>query len=760
MQYPSYTSLQGKVPGDTLTLNNTDYLFLCREELPDGEFCLLESFNSSRSEIILVRKDGTRSFRKLPKNTSKRPKNNPVSIEKALDAGEDIAAKALGTAPLHMPNVEGILPEMDEHAYIPLGHPAVDVTVSVDRMGNIWDQCRFYDRNHYPGETIIYDPRVFAGITAAAQPEQALLDGIYPILINVHRTDTEILESMYLMEVGDLRLAPAVWVRNVYISLPQKKVTRIEYRSVGAEACNFTNECEVLAERFYDCLAGLIYGCDDFLSHSAQISIPDKKLERSYYGTQLSIANLFNGPQAHYGHRFYGLANHNFFPPNYITAILAYTLSNQLDRAGILAHYLLSFAVDPFGRLLYRQGYLQAYGFSASEIGQLLWVISRYHRAAHGNSMISGCMDRVLAMCNYIISRIIPCETVPGAYVVRTCAEADTNERIADYLQNTAWSIRGLEAGASILGESSGNTDHVLDAAQRLRESFELICKKCTIDTHLGKLVPFCLQYSVLPWTMSRCNKTTVPVDPDALENYFTQVSERYTEFDWAQQDFRENRYSNYRYYPELLSSCMLTPEQEAPILTLREDYGGELLGMIRFNRWLDDWPAYNLAINYMERGHIDKYLLLLAAHARYHGLLDFHTYYEQVSFRNNHAYAKADTSAPSILLNNIMLNMMFCYETMDSDRIELLKGVPADWFDGKGFTVKDLRCSFGTVSIRANCHSITVTRRGSFPQTRLYLNAQNMDFSLPEGVTRSEDGYLLISPKLKHITLKLKNKN
>lgn len=738
-----------------LDFDNNEYLFLCRQELPGGDFCLLESFIGANPKLILVRENGVRVLRKSVSEPFTAKKDTSFNASAVLDEGDDITAEKLGTKPLHMPRVDGALPEFDEFAYIPLGHPAVDLTVSVDRMGNIWDQSRYYDRTNFPGEKIIYDPRKSAGTVAGQLPYQTFLDGIYPILINVHKTSTEILENTYLMETGDLRQVPAVWIRSVHISLPDKKVTGIEYTNVGAEACNTTTwEREVPEERFYDCLVGLILTCDDFLSDGAQISIPDKRLERSYYGTQISIANLFNGPQAHYGNRFYGLTGHNFFPPNYITAILAYTQSNQLNRAGMLANYLLTYAVDCLGRILYRQGIKQNYGFSASELGQLLWVISRYHRAAGEDSLIKGCFKRILAMGNYICSKITPCESVPGTYLVRTCAEADTNERIADYLQNTAWSIRGLEASISMLKPTGCDVSELVNNACMLKKSFDTIVEQHTIDTPLGALVPFCLQYPVLPWTMSGCRKTTVPVDAEALEKYLTEPSSRSTTYDPSKQNFMENRYSNYRYYPELLSSCLLTPDKEETISKLREEYGGELLGMIRFNRWLDDWPAYNLAIYYMERGHIDKYLLLLAAHARYHGLIDFHTYYEQVGFRNGHAYVKADTSTPSILLNNIMLNMMFCYETVSSDRVELLKGVPADWFDNKGFAVKDLRCSFGTVSIRASRDTLTVARKGKFPETRIYLNSGEFDAELPKGVTRG-DGYLLVEPGIKSFKLK-----
>jgi len=754
MKQLTYESLRDMNPGDKIVAGHIPYFFVCRQELPDGEFCMLERYAPDGGELVIVRETETRILHKYAPKTGNRSKNTAVSLQDALDAGGDLAAAHIADRrPLELPCVDGILPEFDEHAYIPLGHPTVAAMLSADRMGRIWSQRRYNVRQNF-GESILYDPRLFAPDAGAAKPQQWMLDGLYPVLINVHCTGQEVLESMYLTEVGDLRHDTAVWIRNVYISLPEGTVKRVEYLSIGSDPENMPSGT-VPAERFYDCLMGLVRSCDDFLACGAQLELPDDHLQRSYGGTLLTIAGLFNGPQAHYGHRSYGTEDHNFFPPNYITAILAHTLSNQLERAGILSQYFLTFAIDPYGRIRYRQGNSQQYGFSASELGQLLWVIGRYHRAAGARSQVFYSMDRIRAMCSYLCSKIFPCEAVPGTVVVRTCAEADTNERIHDYLQNLAWSIRGLEAGIAMLGKNHPDTAHFAETATTLRESFVRICAETALDTALGKLVPFCLQYRVLPWTMAGCRETTVPVDARELEQYLSQPSSRSVEFRPGQQDFMENRYSNYRYYPELLSACLLTPEQEETIDALRANYGGELLGMIRFNRWVDDWPAYNMAIHYMERGLTDKFLLLLAAHARCHGLPDFHIYYEQVGFRNGCSYARADSSTPSILLNNIMLNFMFCYETVDGDRVDLLKAVPANWLGKRSFRADNLRCSFGTVSVRATPRRLTITRTGKFPATRLYLNGCNPDMPLPAGVT-AEDGFLTIAPEVKRLTIAL----
>ena len=414
--------------GDLVELDGEKYYFMCRQELPDGDFCLLEQLEEYGSGLVILSENKSRRFDKIIRHISEKTGRAVISTEDAFDLGEDVALKVLDTKPLCMPDVEGYLPEMDDNSYFPIGHPLCNVCVTVDRFGNIWNQKSFCDFSAPHGERIIYSPQTKSGSPAAiARPIQGYLDGIYPIVINRHITESEILESMYIMEVGDLRLGPSVWIRNVRVSLPDNKIKSVEYRCVGTDSDNVINKSPILEERFYDCLAGLIHYYDDFLKDTAEINIPDKRLERSYYGTLLTVATLFDGPQAHYGHRFYSFINHNNFPPNYITSILAFTLSGNLSYVGLLVDYFFTFVVDPMGRIVYRQGPNNHHGFSASELGQLLWVISKYHRAAGDRSRVFGHEDRVRAMCDYICSKTVPSDIVDGAYVVRTCAEADDN---------------------------------------------------------------------------------------------------------------------------------------------------------------------------------------------------------------------------------------------------------------------------------------------------------------------------------------------
>ena len=71
--------------------------------------------------------------------------------------------------------------------------------------------------------------------------------------------------------------------------------------------------------------------------------------------------------------------------------------------------------------------------------------------------------------------------------VIRTCAEADTNERIHDYLENTLWGIRGLMAMRSICNGYGVDTEKYRVAEAALSESVKRICCKYALDNIDGE---------------------------------------------------------------------------------------------------------------------------------------------------------------------------------------------------------------------------------------------------------------------------------
>jgi hypothetical protein len=170
-----------------------------------------------------------------------------------------------------------------------------------------------------------------------------------------------------------------------------------------------------------------------------------------------------------------------------------------------------------------------------------------------------------------------------------------------------------------------------------------------------------------------------------------------------AVQEYTENCYANYRYYPEMLGSLLLPEELAGGVLTLRENLGGELLGMTRFMGHLDDWPVLHCARYLLETGRTEKFLTLLYAHACHHGRPELGCYYEQVDIRGQ---VMAEDCIPSLLTVPIMTAWMFAFESTGEKRLSLLSGIPAAWYEA-GFSARGVGLSFGQVDISASSERI-----------------------------------------------------
>lgn len=203
-----------------------------------------------------------------------------------------------------------------------------------------------------------------------------------------------------------------------------------------------------------------------------------------------------------------------------------------------------------------------------------------------------------------------------------------------------------------------------------------------------------------------------------------------------------------------MLSSCLLEECFEKSIVAMREQLGGQWLGMTRFMDGLDDWPVYNYAIYLMERGEIPRFQLLFYSHIRYHGNQNFHLYYEQVKCLDHGMRKTADSSVPCCALPVMMMTMMFCYETVDRSCVELLKGIPDHW--RKGCFMGPIHLGGGTLSIRVTDKHIEATLEGDFPEIRLYLGGENPEsYQKEEGVLRCGENYLVMRPESFRLKLK-----
>ncbi len=91
--------------------------------------------------------------------------------------------------------------------------------------------------------------------------------------------------------------------------------------------------------------------------------------------------------------------------------------------------------------------------------------------------------------------------------------------------------------------------------------------------------------------------------------------------------------YTNYRYWPELLSSGLLPNDMANRVVTSRLSAGGQFCGMTRFSQGLDDWPLADYLYGLWSLGRKNDFLLSLFGHVSYHQAEGHLTAYESVSF-------------------------------------------------------------------------------------------------------------------------------
>ncbi len=604
-------------------------------------------------------------------------------------SGRDLIAEKLISEGFDMEKVKGILPCEYSDGYISLGYHTSPRTFTVNDMGEIFFQPDF---NKKAPSDAAFSPSEL-GIKENTKPVLSFANGVVPVLFALHQIPDGYIETIYCVGHSDCDFEYGIWVRAVTVI--GGEVKDIKYLNAGS--CNVGHRFSVDEKVFYEGLVGVFAHYEDIEKTSCSLQLPEKELERVFKSTLMTSDAMMNGFQTKYGNMFYSLESHNNFPPNYIMAIQTFAMCAQKKKARLVAEHFLNNCVDSFGRIIYRQGDNQFYGYSGSEVGQIFWVLRRAFSLDKA-SFLSEYIDMLTKMADNLISFISESEENPGVYLVRMCAEADTCGRIYDYLQNSLWVSRGLEALCDILRAFGAEFEKYEKMSKLLSASVNDVCEKYKIDTRYGEIVPFQLQYTPLPLTLSRCSDTAFPVSKESFDAYLAGDTNPRNDISGAQ-NLLENNYANYRYYPEILSSSMLESKYADAINCMRERLGGELMCMTRFMNGLDDWPAYNDAWYLIESGRIEKYRLLMYAHILYHGLPDFGLYYEQAGFYGNKMKRHADSCLPSTLIPPFMIMSAMCHVSADCKTLNFCRGVADDWFE-KGFAIRSLGALGGSADI------------------------------------------------------------
>lgn len=614
---------------------------------------------------------------------------NPDSI---LKSGRDVLGeKLLENGDPIFCEVKNIFPPLKNGAYIFLGGAASwhNLTIGVE-TGEIFPHTnRIYDL-----PKPIFSPVMEDLELGRISPKLFLLDEKFPIVCSVHTDGEKVLEFLYFVEAGDTGKEPVAYIRIKRYLLSNPKEFILSYRIASKSR---TVPVRIIPEdTFTPALLDTILYWMRFNAEGIDCKLPEKTLENVTQGTLMSLAVTFTGDHAHYGHRIYGEEFHDNFPPNYIWSLEAACLTGHFAWAKQIFSHMCRYVISDSGRFFYRQGDDELYGASAEEYGQLLFVIGRYALHLGYDDLSETDKNKIASLGDTILSHVQICPEFGGVRLIKMCAEADTNTRVHVYLNNNLWGIRGLYALSELLRRDGFESDALgfEKEADMLLENVNALLSEYSEETRFGLLPPFRFGYTAKPETLSICDDTFSEMTEAEKKAYFVPSFMR--DLGSNRQDLTENNYANYRYYPEILSAMYLPEESADAICRMRENIGGEFMGMIRFMDHLDDWPVVHYARYLLESEKIEKYLLLLYAHTCHHGHTDLMCYYEQVL---PGVKPVLNDCVPSLLTTPILTVWMFAYETVERKQLSLLRAVPKAWLK-KGFTVSNIGFSDGSLSI------------------------------------------------------------
>lgn len=364
--------------------------------------------------------------------------------------------------------------------------------------------------------------------------------------------------------------------------------------------------CSNSQELFGKALENVEKKWNDFFRVSAlppQLPGHDPNAWKSCFVQALS-AFRFRHPR--YGVGTYNYSIHDGFPPAVISMTDALLEYGHCQKAFELMDYFLERFVTPEGSIDY-------YGPSLAEYGMLLVLLYSFAAFPGGKELLLKHKVLLQRMSRYLIKLRNPFRNGSNELYVRLlrgAPEADTRNENFIWLHNNAWVQKGIEA-VSAIADALGCREWAFECAAEAEDLKGQLRK--TIDRYKTQdgLVPYVIRENF------------------ELKSFQSSI---------------ETTYANYRYYPELLASNFLTPEENLKIIAAREELGGELEGMTLFNYRIclpddpaapdfacDNWPilCYGRALEQL--GEMERLLKVIEGHYRYHQTQDTFTAYEIV---------------------------------------------------------------------------------------------------------------------------------
>ncbi len=307
------------------------------------------------------------------------------------------------------------------------------------------------------------------------------------------------------------------------------------------------------------------------------------------------IEATFQGDHPKYGTGNYANSVHDGFPPTIIAAVDALSVWGMNRRAAQLFRYWLMHFVREDGTIHY-------YGPSISEYGQLLHLAALLHERAGPEGWWQDGFKPLDRIAEHLLE--LRAEAVKSDGLITGVPEADTRGRPGKFFHNNAWAAKGLRQWSALCKHRKASPTTPASIARKAAADMDK-------DTH-------------------RALRQTWPADssdwwlPPQVEPLPRPASLTGT---------NDASYTNYRYWPELLSSGLLPRHLANRIVEARLSAGGQFCGMTRFSHGLDDWPLADYLHGLWSLGRKNDFLLSLYGHISYHQAEQHLTAYESVTF-------------------------------------------------------------------------------------------------------------------------------
>ncbi len=311
------------------------------------------------------------------------------------------------------------------------------------------------------------------------------------------------------------------------------------------------------------------------------------------------IDATFKGDHPRYGSRIpgYGEPRHDGFPPTIIAAVDALSAWGINRRAAQLFHYWLAHFVRDDGTINY-------YGPSISEYGQLLHTAALLDERAGPDGWWQDGFKPLDRMAEFLLR--LHAAAQKGDGLIAGVPEADiSQEEVKRYFHNNAWAAKGLRRWAELCERRRAQPTTAPD-----------VVRKASVKLAEDTL---------------RAIRQTWPKDP--AEWWLPPQVEPMPRPARLVGQYDAASYTNYRYWPELLSSGLLPAEMANRVVEARLSAGGQFCGMTRFENHLDDWPLADYLYGLWSLERRNDFLLSLYGHIAYHQAEGHLTAYEQVTF-------------------------------------------------------------------------------------------------------------------------------